>query len=179
MARFKTLQDMFKRYRRPGDLVFAVAFFLFSLALLSQLGEQTVWKKGTRLFAQPPFWPAVSLISMTVFAAFHWLGSAVSPRIDGRWAEVLFWVRALEFVAWFLAYVALVPLLGYLPSTILFAMMLACRLGYRSAGWMAVSAATAFGIVLVFKTFLQVKLPGGLIYEYLPSALRSFMLTNF
>ena len=179
MLRFKTLQDMFKRYRRPGDLVFAVVFLLFSLALLSQLGEQTVWKKGTKLFAQPSFWPAVSLISMTVFAAFHWLGSAVSPRIDGRWPEVWFWVKSLEFVAWFLGYVMLVPILGYLLATILFATAMVLRLGYRSRGWIVASVGSAFAIVLIFKTFLQVKVPGGLIYEFLPATLRSFMLTNF
>lgn len=179
MFRLKTYQDLFKRYRRPGDLVFAVAFLVFSLVLLSQLGEQTVWKKGTKLFAQPPFWPAVSLISMSVFATFHWLGSAVSPRIDGRWPEVWLWLKSLEYVVWFLGYVALVPIIGYLLATILFAVLMALRLGYRSAGWMAVSAGAAVSIVLIFKTFLQVKVPGGMIYEYLPTALRSFMLTNF
>ena len=34
-------------------------------------------------------------------------------------------------------------------------------------------------IVLLFKSFLQVKLPGGRIYEVLPDGLRSFMLTYF
>lgn len=179
MLRFKTLQDMFKRYRRPGDLVFAVAFLLFSLALLSQLGEQTVWKKGTKLFAQPSFWPAVSLTSMTLFAAFHWLGSVVSPRLDGRWAEVWFWLRSLEFVAWFLIYVSLVPVLGYLLATALFAVLLGFRLGYRSLAWVAISAGSGVAIVVIFKTFLQVKVPGGLIYEYLPVTLRSIMLTYF
>lgn len=179
MLRFKTLQDMFKRYRRPGDLVFAVVFLAFSLLLLSQLGEQTVWKKGTRLFAQPSFWPAASLVAMAVFAAFHWLGSAVSPRIDGRWPEIWLWLKSLEYVAWFLVYVALVPVIGYLLATMLFAVLLTVRLGYRSRGWIAVSAGSAVAIVLIFKTFLQVRVPGGLIYEYLPAALRSFMLTNF
>ena len=37
----------------------------------------------------------------------------------------------------------------------------------------------AFAIVVIFKAFLQVKIPGGGIYEALPSALRSFMLTYF
>lgn len=179
MLRFKTLQDMFKRYRRPGDLVFAVLFFAISLFLLSQIGEQTVWKKGTRLFSQPAFWPAVSLISMTVFAAFHWLGSAVSPRIDGRWAEVWLWGKSTEYVVWFLAYVMLVPLLGYLLATVLFAVVLTLRLGYRGAKWITTAALTGIVIVLIFKTFLQVKVPGGQIYEYLPSAARSFMLTYF
>ena len=73
----------------------------------------------------------------------------------------------------------MVPILGYLLATVLFALALAFRLGYRSAKWMAVSASIGFVIVLVFKTFLQVKVPGGQIYEFLPTALRSFMLTNF
>lgn len=179
MFRIRTYQDLFKRYRRPGDLVFAVAFLFFSALLLSQLGEQTVWKKGTKLFAQPAFWPAVSLSAMTFFALLHWVGSAVSPRIEGRWQEVWLWIRSVEFVGWFLAYVRLVSYLGYLLATILFAVCLAVRLGYRTAKWVALAAASGFLIVLVFKTFLQVKVPGGAIYEYLPTALRSFMLTNF
>ena len=179
MLRFRTLQDMFKRYRRPGDLVFAVLFLAFALVLLSQVGDQTVWKKGTKLFAQPRFWPAVSLASMALFAAFHLLGSLVSPRLDGRWQEVGFWLKAAEYVVWFLVYVALVPVIGYLLATILFAVVLTFRLGYRSLTWVAISTLSAIAIVLIFKTFLQVRIPGGQIYEYLPTALRSFMLTYF
>jgi hypothetical protein len=41
------------------------------------------------------------------------------------------------------------------------------------------SLITALSIVLVFKTFLEVKIPGGIIYEFLPSTLRSFMILNF
>ena len=33
--------------------------------------------------------------------------------------------------------------------------------------------------VLVFKSMLSVKIPGGEIYEYLPAALRNFMILNF
>ena len=176
---FKTFQDMFKRYRRPGDIVFAAVFLAMSLFLVSQLGEQTVWKKGTRLFAQPAFWPTVSLVSMSMFAALHWLGSAVSPRIEGRWSEIWLWLRSFEYVVWFLVYVQLVPVIGYLLATIGFSVSMAIRLGYRTPKWLGISALTGFGIVLVFKTFLQVKVPGGQLYELLPTALRSFMLTNF
>ncbi len=179
MFSFKTLQDMFKRYRRPGDIVFAAMFLTFSLFLVSQIGEQTIWKKGTKLFAQPAFWPSLSLISMSIFAAFHWLGSAVSPRLEGRWSEVWLWLRSLEYVMWFLAYVLLVPILGYLLATITFVVCLAIRLEYRSPKWIGISVSAAIAIVLVFKTFLQVKVPGGQIYELLPTVLRSFMLTNF
>ena len=34
-------------------------------------------------------------------------------------------------------------------------------------------------IVVIFKSFLQVMIPGGAIYEALPGGLRQFMLTYF
>ena len=179
MARFQTLQDLFKRFRRPGDLVFAVVFLLFSVFLLANLGEETEWTKRTKLFAQPGFWPAISLVAMTLFALLHLISSAVSPRIPGRWTEVAFWIRSIEYALWFMAYVMLVPRVGYLPTTVVFTGLLAFRLGYR--GWRPIGGAMLSGvaIVVVFKSFLQVKVPGGELYEALPDGLRSFMLTYF
>jgi len=43
----------------------------------------------------------------------------------------------------------------------------------------AYSIITGLSIVLIFKTFLEVKIPGGAIYEFLPNTLRSFMILNF
>ncbi|SEO97776.1 Tripartite tricarboxylate transporter TctB family protein [Salinihabitans flavidus] len=179
MSRIKTLQDLFKRYRRPGDLVFAVFFMLFALFLLANLGTQTEWVKRTQLVAQPAFWPAVAVWGMAIFGALHLASSFISPRIPGRLAEVTFWLRSLEYVAWFLVYVLLVPQLGYLLSTVAFAVILTFRLGYRGGRMLGFAALTALAIVLLFKSFLQVKVPGGAIYEYLPGAMRSFMLTYF
>ena len=179
MARFQTLQELFKRYRRPGDLVFAVVFLLFSIFLLANLGEETAWAKRTDLVAQPAFWPAVSLGFMTFFALLHWIGSVASPRIPGRWTEVGFWLRSIEYALWFMAYVMLVPRIGYLPTTIVFTGLLAWRLGYRD--WRSIGGAMLAGVVIVvvFKSLLQVKVPGGELYEHLPDGLRSFMLTYF
>lgn len=179
MLKFATLQQMFQRYRRPGDIVFAAAFLAFSIFLLSQLGNQTSWKNGAKLAAQPSFWPAVSLGAMTFFAALHLLGSALSPRIDGRWKEIGFWMRALEYVLWFMVYVWMVPLIGYLLATILGATLLALRAGYRTRTMLLSAAVGGFLVVVIFKSFLQVKIPGGAIYELLPTAARSFMLTYF
>lgn len=179
MSRIKTLQDLFKRYRRPGDIVFAWIFLIFAAFLLSQLWDQTQLKRGGHLFAQPRFWPGVSLALMTLFAALHLIGSAVSERIHGRWAEVWVWIKSLEYAGWFIAYAAIVPKLGYLPSTILFAVLLTLRVGYRSSRVLILMGAAAISIVLLFKTFLQVKLPAGAIYEYLPDGIRQIMLTYF
>lgn len=179
MIKAKTLQDLFKRYRRPGDLVFSIICLLFSLFLAANLSTETTWANNTKLFAQPAFWPYAAVTTMVIFSGLHLISALVSPALDGRWTEIAFWIRSVEFAGWFMIYVIAVPQLGYLPTTVLFAIALTLRLGYRSARYMA--AATIFGVsvVVVFKAFLQVKVPGGAIYEFLPTSLRAFMLTYF
>ncbi len=179
MSRVKTLQSLFKRYRRPGDLVFAWLALIFSVLLLSQLADQTAWKAGGKLAEQPRFWPAVSLGGMAVFAALHLLASALSERIQGRWQEVWLWITSLEYAGWFIAYALVVPYAGYLPSTVIFAVVLALRVGYRRAATLIAAALSAVVIVLLFKTMLKVNLPSGLVYEALPDGLRQLMLTYF
>lgn len=177
MTRSKGLQELFKRYRRPGDIVFASAFLIVSVFLFSQLGTQAPWKPKAPIFSQPAFWPTVAVSLMVVFAAFHLLSSFLSTRLQGRWTEVWAWACSLEYAGWFMAYVFLVPKLGYLPMTIVFALLLGLRAGYRSAKVFGVLVLLSVLIVVVFKGFLQVRIPGGLVYEYLPTALRSFFLT--
>jgi len=178
-GRFVTLQVLFKRYRRPGDIVFALAFLVLSLWLLSQLNEQTTWKAGAKIAAQAPLWPSIAVGGMVFFAALHAFSSALSARIPGRWTEVGLWFRSLEYAGWFMAYVFLVPILGYLPVTLLLCFLLVLRAGYRSRAMLSASVVAGFVVVVVFKSLLQVKVPGGQIYEYLPTTARAFMLTYF
>ncbi|WP_460274273.1 tripartite tricarboxylate transporter TctB family protein [Celeribacter sp. ULVN23_4] len=178
-AMFRSLTTHLRRDRRPGDLVFAIAFMIFALTTLFLLPVQTRWVEKTVLFAQPAFWPGVGVFMMVGFGAVHLLSSVVSVRQEGRGVEMLYWLRSLEFVAWFLAYVALVPLLGYLPATIVFALLLTLRLGYRSPQSLALAALFGFAVVLVFKAGLQVKVPAGALYAYLPESIRTFVMVNF
>lgn len=174
----KILQDLFKRYRRPGDLITAVLSLLFALFLAINLPFQTTWVEKTKLFAQPTFWPTVSITFMVLFSGLHVIGALVSERIPGRFNEVLQWLKALEFPLWFLAYVMLVPKLGYLPSTVLFVSTLTLRLGYRGWRWMLTAMLLSVVIVVLFRGFLQVKIPAGAIYELLPQgAIRTLFLT--
>ena len=78
-----------------------------------------------------------------------------------------------------MAYVYLMPLLGYLPATLVFMCLLTLRLGYRNLRYLLIAAVIAIAIVLFFKTALAVKISGGAIYEYLPDGLRNFMIINF
>lgn len=176
MTKSTAVRSFLVRERRPGDWVFAVLFLAVSIFLLSQIGAESKWIKGTKTFAQPMFWPAVSLFGMTVFAACHFFGAILSPRSDGRLEEVLFWARSIEYALWFMVYVWIVPTIGYLPSTIVFAILLSLRAGYRERKILIMAAVMAFAIVIVFKGFLSVKIPGGQLYEHLPDSIRNFML---
>ena len=176
MASSNAIKSFFKRERRPGDLVFALLFLVLSVFLLSQIGTETKWIKGTKLFTQPMFWPAVSLIGMTFFAACHFLGAVLSPKTGGRLKEVGFWIRSMEYALWFMAYVWIVPIIGYLPSTILFTNLLTFRVGYKEKKLFMMATIMAVAIVVIFKGFLSVKIPGGQLYEHLPDSIRNFML---
>ncbi len=163
---------------RRGQLVFALGFVALSALLLAQIGDQTVWAQKTQVFAQPRFWPAVGLIAMVLMGGLHlyrlpWRRFTVADR-----AELRRWAAVLEYSGWFMGYVLLVPVLGYLPVTMVFVPLLARRMGYRSRLMLIISVIFAVAVVVLFKSFLSVKIPGGAVYDYLPGALRSFFILN-
>ena len=94
--------------------------------------------------------------------------------------EMMQWLRALEYVVWFVAYTLLVPVLGYLVSTLLLGTLLPWRLGYRGARWMGICLAASFAIVLVFRTGLQIRTPVNIwLYDQLPQSMETFMQVWF
>ena len=160
-------------------MLFAVAFLFLAALLLSQTPEQTRWVAKTSFFAQPRFWPAVGLITMVVLGGLHLARLPWRRFRRADWIEARKWATALEFAAWFMGYVLAVPVVGYLPTTVVFVPLLARRLGYRSARMMLAGIVFAVATVVVFKSLLAVKIPGGMVYEYLPGAIRSFFILNF
>ncbi|QPM90276.1 tripartite tricarboxylate transporter TctB family protein [Pseudooceanicola algae] len=180
LIRTRTLQDLFQRHGRAGEAVFAAAFFALSLLLLILLPWQTQWVPRTKLYVQPAFWPAIALFVMLVFSGGYLVVALGSHRLPGLRAELGAWARAGEFMVWFIAYVWLVPVIGYLLATIAFCCTLSWRMGYRNARWMGLSALFGLAVVALFKGFLGVNIPAGDIYDLLPPGeARSFLMTNF
>ena len=166
------------RNPKAGTFVFALAFLVCAVVLLIYLPDQTKFSAKGKLFAQPRFWPAVGVIGMVVFGAFHAL-SVWRRQSSGAAGEVLTWARALEYLLWFMVYVWAVPIIGYLLATVVFTVVLALRQGFRRRSHLVVAIVLGFAIVVIFKAGLAVKIPGGTIYEYLPAGLRNFMIVNF
>lgn len=122
--------------------------------------------------------PAAVLNMRASWRVHQWrrrFGQPVSMRYEGE-----MWLRALEFVGWFVAYTLLVPVLGYLVATLLLGTLLPWRLGYRGLRWTGICLAASLAIVLVFRTGLQIKTPVNIwLYAQLPDGLRGFMQTWF
>ncbi len=165
--------------RKPGELLFCAAILGFSALLLALLTSQTTWLDGKALAAQPRLWPAISLGGMVMFGLVLWFRTRKLERTPGRWREAALWLRALEYIGWYILYVVGIPIVGYLLATIGFCLFLTWRLGYRS-GFALISAfAFALFVVLTFKTAFNVKIPGGALYEYAPDGLRYLLIRYF
>lgn len=175
------MSDSPSKAKQPvaGDFLFALIFFVAVCLLLSQLPWQIIWVPKTKLVAQPGFWPAISLVGMVVMGGAHLATRWRRSEFGREWVEAFMWLRSIEYVFYFMIYVLVVPIIGYLAATLLFAPLLAWRAGYRRRRTILAAMATGLTIVLFFKTFLSVKIPGGAVYEYLPNAIRSFMIINF
>ncbi|WP_420860618.1 tripartite tricarboxylate transporter TctB family protein [Algirhabdus cladophorae] len=94
--------------------------------------------------------------------------------------ELTKYAAALEYVVYFIGYTLIVPILGYLVSTLILGTYLTWRLGYRSRSWLLTGFVTSFAVVIAFRTFLQIKTPISIwLYDQLPAATRAFMLTYF
>ena len=94
--------------------------------------------------------------------------------------EMIQWIRSLEFILYFLVYTFSISILGYLISTLIFAVFLTYRLGYRTKNWVLISLFSSFIVVLIFRTILQIKTPINIwLYQYFPENIEVFMKIYF
>tara|TARA_R110002095_G_scaffold80698_4_gene69424 strand:- start:260 stop:793 length:534 start_codon:yes stop_codon:yes gene_type:complete len=169
--------DLEAKTRSAGQVLFVIGALIFSVVLLSQITTQTVWITDAKSFAaQPRFWPGVSIMMMVLSFGIHLLRMRRRRPNRQDWVEVRRWLEPLEYVLWFMGYVVLVPLIGFLPMSLIFAITLIWRLGYRGGAYFWVAALFALGTVVVFKGLLGVKIPGAALYEALPGVWRNFFV---
>lgn len=166
--------------QRAGT-VFAAGALLFACVLLALAGRQLTWLAGVAAHKQPGFWPALALAGMAVFALLClWRRPvAAAPSAAPSAPPLREWLGPAEYAGYFLVYVFAVPRLGYLPATLIAVLLLTLRLGYRSRRMLCCAALFGAAVVALFKSLLQVKIPGGAAYELLPDAARNFMTLYF
>lgn len=168
-----------RRTRRPGELTFALIFLAFALFLWTQLGEQARWLRRLPWFQQPALWPGIGIWGMLGFGAAYLAEVLFARPSERERVEILAWLRALEFVGWYMAYAWSVWWLGYLPATVLAMNLLILRLGLSTRASHLAATGFAVGVVLVFKSFFRVGIPGGQLYALFPPEVRLFLSVWF
>ncbi len=186
--------DLFEFHRRHGDFLFSLLMLALVLFLLWQFGVESGWnerdlpqKRVGKILKQPWIGPFICMCILVPAALFNtwssWQKVKRNRRLrrpDRTKFEVEQWLRSFEYIAYFIAYTALMPIFGYLLSTLVFAVFLTWRLGYRSWRWIGISLASALAVVIAFRTILQIKTPVNIwLYEQFPPAVETFMKINF
>lgn len=176
-------------FNYPQTNAFVILLVVLSAILfyLGWNGSELKWVKKADFYEQPGFWSLMSLGGMVVFGLGHQLTHVIlktkaAPIASGKQADTFYDISGItlpiEYALYFVAYVWLVPRLGYLPTTLIAMPLLTWRAGYRELKWYVLSILFAIGIVVLFKSVLQVRIPGGEIYEYLPDSVRSFFISR-
>ena len=175
------LSDLTHPPHHRAEIVFAVVSFAIAGFLATQWSSQTTWIDGQAISRQPGLWSLIAIVGMLLFGAGELVACIRRNMRNGGGdvkAELGLWLRSAEYVAWFMAYVWMTPITGYLPTTVVFMTALAWRLGYRGKVLLR-TPVLALLIVVLFKGFLSVRIPGGAIYDIFPHALRNFLVIYF
>ena len=188
------VENLFAFRRGRGDLVFSAIMLGVVLFLLWHFTGESGWdqrklpqKRVGKILKQPWVGPflcmaiLVPAVTINLWQSYKKRRRDIRQRIPNRIKyELGMWGRSFEFIAYFLIYTFVIGYLGYLLSTLIFAVCLTYRLGYRSRRWIGISFASAFAIVVLFRTILQIKTPVNIwLYNQLPMGLENFMKVYF
>lgn len=150
-----------------GELIFSLLIFVGSLALYwvtGSFGERT-----TLLGAQmgPAFWPRFLLGALILMTGIVSVGTIRKIIKEKAWGESLMTmdrgkVRFFAAIGLGVAYLFLLPVLGFIAITPLFMIAFMVLLGEKSKGWIiGVSISMTAVIVVLFTKAMYVPLPRG------------------
>lgn len=149
--------------RRPGEVAFTLAMLLASLGLLySAFGIA-----GFEALSSPGAVPMATTAIMVVSAALV-LRESLRKVPDGaaRFSREILPVSVVVTIAMIAAYAVLLRPLGFLPTSILFLVVMVRFLSRRSwAFCLAVSVGTVALIWTVFRLIFSVLMPQGIVPE--------------
>ncbi len=188
------VSNLFEFKRKHGDFPFSLFMLALVLFLFWQFGTESGWnerdlpqKRVGKILKQPWIGPFICMCLLVPAALFNAWSSWRTTRRNMQLLrpnrtgfELGQWLRSFEYIAYFIAYTALMPIFGYLLSTVTFAVYLTWRLGYRSWRWIGIGLASALTVVIVFRTILQIKTPVNIwLYDQFPPAMETFMKIYF
>ena len=193
-ARKFKVENLFEFKRITGDLTLSIIFLFFVGFLLVHFNSESGWngrdldqKRVGKILKQQWVGPLMCMAILIPATFFNILEAFKAYKKSKRLLipnktlyEMIQWIRSLEFILYFLVYTFSISILGYLISTLVFAVFLTYRLGYRTKKWVLISLFSSFIVVLIFRTILQIKTPINIwLYQYFPENIEVFMKIYF
>ncbi len=159
VAADKTVSRLPRRY----DLWSASAFLLFSLVYMEEAVRLGI---GTGRTPAPGFFPLILGGSLAFLSLLLLYGTFLRKKdgldFPGLW-HGLRWQKTILILVSLLAYTFLMEPLGYLASTLLLMLYLFKGIEPQKWGVAVLGAVLSSGVTyLLFKTLLQIQLPGGI-----------------
>lgn len=149
--------------RRPGELLFTLAMLLASLGLLYSAHGIA----GFEALSSPGAVPMATTAIMAVAAAMI-LRDALrkAPDAGARFSREILPVSVIVTIALIAGYAVLLRPLGFLPTSLLFLLLMVRFLSRRSwAFCLAVSVGTVALIWIIFRLIFSVLMPQGIVPE--------------
>ena len=150
-----------------GELIFSLLILVGSLVLYwvtGTFGTGTVLQ-GAQM--GPAFWPRFILGAIILLTGIVSVGTIKKISSEKAWGESLMTmdrgkVRFFAAIGLGVAYLTLLPILGFIAITPIFMILFMLLLGEKSKGWIiSVSFAMTAVIVIMFTKAMYVPLPRG------------------
>lgn len=182
------MSDETPEANRLESLLLNGIFALVAVGLLAAVGAAT--GRGMAAggwWTRPALAPGFAL-ALLVGANILTLARAIAdlraaPPTADEWhearAKVMGWLRPLEFLAYFGAYLWLAMHLGYFLATLAFVLWLMLRTGLRSRRWLMVGLGLVAALILIFRVGLGVWMPTPDFYDAAPEALSAYLTRWF
>lgn len=173
---------------RLESLALALIFAAVSLALLALIGVATRHGQAAGgWWTRPAMAPGVALVILgiaNVITVWRDLADlrANPPTPDERAqarVQILGWLRPLEFLAYYAAYIWALQHVGYFPATLVFVMFLLWRVGLTAPRWLLAGLGLSLFMIAVFRAGLGVWMPAPEFYELFPDGVRMTLIRWF
>jgi hypothetical protein len=175
------------RANRLESLALTIIFAGLSTGLLAVIGFATKANAKGGWWTQPWLMPAIALALLVAANAITlWREVADmrrTPPDDAEmregWTALLGWLRPLEYLAYYAAYIWAIRHVGYFPATLVFVLFLLWRVGLRAPKWALAGLGLSLFMIGVFRYGLGVWMPAPEFYDLFPDAMRSALIRWF
>jgi hypothetical protein len=173
---------------RIESLALCLIFAAVSVALLASLGLATrTGADSGGWWTRPALAPGVALGLLaaanliSLFTAITDLRRNPPGAAERAAALIQFagWLRPVEYLAYFAAYLWAIQHIGYIPASVVFVIGLIFRAGLRGWGWVVAGLGLVLFLLLVFRMALGVWMPAPDLYDLAPEVLRTILFRWF